>query len=90
MHEFIRVAGTWMIGQVTERVSRSIFYKGVMKSKPVLLFLSLRYSTLKRSDPSISWIEQWCYILERSINIIDPEGWFFRRHDHNVTEEGID
>ena len=39
---FIHISGTQMIGQGTDRLSRGRFYEGVMNSKTMLLFLSLR------------------------------------------------
>ena len=48
---FIHVSGMRMIGQRTDVLSRGSLYKGVMKVKPMLLFLPLGELVLKRSEP---------------------------------------
>ena len=47
---FIHVAGMRIIGHGTDGLSRDSFYKGVMNGKPMLLFMPLRESELKRSE----------------------------------------
>ena len=54
---FIHVSGTRMIGYGTKGLSRGSLYEGVMNGKLVLLFLPLRDSVLKRSEPLGRWIE---------------------------------
>ena len=80
---FVHVSGTGMIGQGTDGLSRSSLYEEVMNGKPMLSFLPLRESALKRYDPLGGWIEQWDSELGRSVEILDPEGWFGRGHEND-------
>ena len=61
-----------------------------MNRKPMLSFMPLRESALKRSDPLGRWIYQCYSEIGRSIDTLDPEGWFVRGHDHGRGEENID
>ena len=65
-------------------------YKGVMNGKPMLLFLSLGESVLKRLDKLGRLIYQWDYNLGRSVETLDPEGWVVRGRGHGRGEESID
>ena len=69
---FIHVDGTWMIGQITDGLSRGSFYEGVMNSKHMLSFLPLGEYELKRLEPLGRWIEQWASEIGRYVETLDP------------------
>ena len=87
---FIHVSSTRMIGQVIDRLSRGSLYRGVINGKPMLLFLSLGESVLKRLEKLGRLIYQWDYNLGRSVETLDPEGWVVRGRGHGRGEESID
>ena len=69
---FIHVSETQIIGQGTDGFSRVSFYEGVMNVKPILSFLPLGDSVLKRSNKLGVWIYQWASDLGTSVDNLDP------------------
>ena len=86
---FIHVAGTLIIVQETDGLSRGSLYEVVMNGKPTLLFLPLKESALNRSDPLRRWIYHWDSEIGRSVETLDPEGWFVRGHEYDGGEDNI-
>ena len=52
----IHVAGTRMIAQGTDGLSRGEMYEGVMNSQSMLSFVPLHLSALARSPALVEWI----------------------------------
>ena len=88
--KFIHIYVTRVIGHGTYGLSVRSLYMGVMNSKPIISFLPLGQSALKRFNTLLKCIDQWSSELGRSIETLDPEGWFFIGHDHDRGEYNID
>ena len=84
---FIHVAGTRMIHQGTDSLSRGITHEGAMKGDEMLDFVPLRLSALERLPKLKDWIKE---ILMPSrgeaIDFLDHKGWFERGRDILVGE----
>jgi hypothetical protein len=79
---FIHVAGTRMIAQGTDGLSRGEMYEGVMNGKAMLTFVPLHQSAVERSPALKDWIESWAsQVRDEPLEFLDPEGWFERGHD---------
>jgi hypothetical protein len=55
----LHVAGTRMISQVTDGLSRGLFSGGVLAGKSMLSFVPLRFSATDRSRSIIPWVISW-------------------------------
>ena len=79
--QFIHVAGTRMIKQGSDGLSRGDLYEGVMSGKPMLHYIPLADSALDRSPKLLPWIRGWFSGFETDLEVLDKEGWFERGHD---------
>jgi len=81
--EIIHVAGTRMIAQGTDGLSRGDMYEGVMSGSSMLSFIPLHLTASERSPQVIDWVKSWASEDgKRSVEVLSPEGWFTRGHDH--------
>ena len=80
----IHVAGTRMIEQGSDGLSRGNFTEGSMKSGGILDYVPLAESAIDRSPGLLPWIRKW--VLDDNLEILDPIGWFERGHD--LVQEG--
>jgi len=81
--EIIHVAGTRMIEQGTDGLSKGQMYEGVMSGSSMLSFISLHLTASKRSPQVIDWVKSWASDDgKRSVEVLSPEGWFTRGRDH--------
>jgi hypothetical protein len=71
----IHVAGTRMIAQGTDGMSRGDHGSGVMAGMPMLSFVPLNLSALDRSEHLLPWIQSWSQD-ERSLEVLRPEDWY--------------
>jgi hypothetical protein len=71
----IHVAGTRMIWQGTDGLSRGDRTAGVMAGESMLSFVPLHLSAVERSGGVLPWLKLWCTI-ENGMNLIQLE------HDH--------
>ena len=79
---FIHVAGTRMIAQGTDGLSRGEMYEGVMNGQPMLSFVPLHIGAVDRSPALLDWINSWAKeVRNEDLILLDPEGWFERGHD---------
>jgi hypothetical protein len=74
----IHVAGTRMISQGTDGLSRGDLTEGVLAGIPMLSFIPLHLSPLQRSPLLLDWIREWCPM--RNINPLTPEQWYEKGH----------
>mmetsp|Transcript_39960 Transcript_39960/g.56309 ORF Transcript_39960/g.56309 Transcript_39960/m.56309 type:complete len:432 (+) Transcript_39960:3-1298(+) len=84
----IHCAGTRMIAQGTDGVSRGCLLDGVMAGKPFLSFVPLHKSALERSPDLEDWISSWA---GGDPEFLQPIDWFRRGHDMDggkLDEEG--
>jgi hypothetical protein len=73
----IHVAGTRMIGQGSDGLSRGDFTEGVMSGKSMISYVPLDKSAMDR-DPALEpWVKSWS---GSHAIVLSPEDWFDRGH----------
>jgi hypothetical protein len=72
------VAGTRMIVQGTDGISRGKTNEGVMAGEEILSFIPTHQSAPKRTDGIVEWIKSW--LGDESI-LLSPMDWYGRGHD---------
>ena len=79
---FVHIAGTRMIVQGTDGISRGDFNTGVMQGESMLSFVPIHLSALEREQNLRPWLEQ-VLIPTRNEDIVflDYAGWYERGHD---------
>ena len=75
----IHVAGTRMIEQGSDGLSRGNFTEGSMRGESILNFIPLSESALERSEGLEPWLRSWTGASD--LEFLDPVGWFERGHD---------
>jgi hypothetical protein len=75
------VAGTRMIAQGADGLSRGNLNVGVMAGKSMLSFVPLHQDALSRSPKLKGWIEDWMGGSKSNIEWLKPKDWFDRGHD---------
>ena len=79
---FIHVAGTRMIDQGSDGLSRGNLTEGVMGGKSMEFFVPIHLGAIERSPKILQWIESWAREDKRSSwQVLCPEDWFDRGHD---------
>ena len=80
---FIHVAGTRMIAQGTDGLSRGDLGEGIMNGGSMLSYIPLHLNALERSPELKQWIVSWLLPNDRGeeITFLNYEGWFERGHD---------
>jgi hypothetical protein len=82
----IHVAGTRMIEQGTDGLSRGNLGEGVMKGAPITSFIPLHLTALERKkDDLFEWISNWAQLENDplgGVELLSPSDWFGRGHDH--------
>jgi len=76
----IHVAGTRMIAQGTDGLSRGDTGEGVMKGQTMLSFVPLHLSCLTRSAKLQDWLTS-TFGGKESLEFLSEDGWFHRGHD---------
>eukprot|EP00980_Cylindrotheca_fusiformis_P022018 scaffold8903_cov106-Cylindrotheca_fusiformis.AAC.3 len=79
----VHCAGTRMIAQGTDGLSRGGLNEGVMAGKPMSSFLPLHLDAFERSPPLKDWVKSWA---GPDAVFLSPDDWFFRGHDLIPTE----
>ncbi len=74
----IHVAGTRMIQQGTDGLSRGDTTEGVMQGSPMLSFIPLHLNSIQRSASVLSWVQTWCPVED--ISPLSPEDWYEQGH----------
>ena len=81
----IHVAGTRMMAQGTDGLSRGNMLDGVMKGKNMLTFIPLDKSALDVQDNLLDWIKNWV-TSDKEVSVLSPADWFEKGHDiHGYT-----
>ena len=75
---FIHVAGTRMIAQGSDGLSRGNVSEGVMRGTPMDSFIPLNEGAIQRSPQLLEWIKSW---VSEELEVLTPKGWFLRGHD---------
>ena len=91
LHIF-HVAGTRMIAQGTDGVSRGYLALGVMAGEAMTAFIPIHLSAVDRSpDLLVDWVKSWC---GPDAMLLTPMDWFGEGHDISGwdvdAESGID
>jgi hypothetical protein len=81
------VAGTRMIEQGTDGVSRGFLGGGVMAGEAMTSFIPIHLGALERHPPVSSWIRSWS---TDSLIELSPRNWFEEGHDIQGWTEGQD
>ena len=77
----IHVAGTRMIKQGTDALSRGCLSEGVMSGKAMIDFVPLNETALERSSTVLHWVRDW--VEDPTLQALKPGGWFFEGHGLN-------
>jgi hypothetical protein len=77
------VAGTRMIAQGTDGVSRGFLGEGIMSGELMLSFIPIHLSATDRSPSLLQWITDW---TDPSIIHLKPIDWFDVGHDFDGWE----
>ena len=89
--EIVHVAGTRMIEQGTDGLSRGDMYEGVMAGRSMLSFVPLHKSAGERSPEIIPWVQSWASGCRGEVaELLTPSGWYTRGHDHKGCRRNID
>jgi hypothetical protein len=87
MLHVVHVAGTRMIWQGTDGLSRGDRNAGVMAGESMLSFIPLHKSATERSSQIVPWIEKW-YTPNtdqgRALWFLQPEDWFGNHEQKGV------
>ena len=87
---FIHVAGTRMIEQGSDGLSRGDMHEGIMSGKSMLDFVPLHLSVCSIHRELKDWLEGWMTQLGNPVEFLTPEGWFERGHDVNGSTTNSD
>ena len=75
MLHVIHVAGTRMIGQGSDGLSRGNLTEGVMMGRSMMSYVPLSKSALERSEGLEDWIRSWA---GTTLETLTPDDWFLR------------
>ena len=79
---FIHVAGTRMIDQGADGLSRGNLTEGVMGGKSMEFFVPIHLGAIERSPEILPWIKSWAKTEVKSDwLLLSPEHWFDRGRD---------
>ena len=75
---FIHVAGTRMIAQGSDGLSRGNLSEGVMRGAVMDLFIPLNETAFERSATLKDWLKFW---VSGDLEFLEPKDWFVQGHD---------
>lgn len=85
----VHVAGTRMIAQGTDGLSRGVFLEGVMAGRDMLAFVPLAEGATMRQPKLIEYVQEWVgAALHTKANILKVEEWFQEGHGISGGEKG--
>ena len=89
--QVIHVAGTRMIKQGTDGLSRGDLLEGVLKGKAMLSFVPLHLGA-NDVEPSLkAWVNSWASKLgKQNVEWLEAEDWFDRGHDIQGFRKNVD
>ncbi len=87
----VHVAGTRMIAQGADGLSRGNLTEGVMGGWDMGDFVPLHLNAMERSASLESWIRSWFDAGRKTKSeLLEPEGWFERGHDIIGGDKNVD
>ena len=87
------VAGTRMIRQGSDGLSRGNLTEGVMAGQQITDFIPIHKNALERSDMLAGWLKSWGEAKGEKLEFLEPEDWFVRGHDivgYSTNIDGLD
>jgi hypothetical protein len=72
----VHVAGTRMIAQGTDGLSRGIFLEGVMRGEDMLAFVDLSQTAVERYPDVLEFVKSWVSPISGESRVLEPEEWF--------------
>ncbi len=72
----VYVAGTRMIAQGTDGLSRGIFLEGVVRGKDMLAFMDLSLPAVERYPGVLKFVKSWVSPILGESKVLKPEEWF--------------
>ncbi len=84
----IHVAGTRMIAQGTDGLSRGSLTEGIFSSQPMTLYIPLHLSVLDCSPSLLPWVQSWA--PDPTITPLQPEEWFTLGHGYRGFIRNLD
>ena len=75
---FVHVAGTRMIAQGTDGLSRGMLLEGVLTGQPMLSYIELARNAVERYPPLLEFIRSWTD--DQNLSPLEPEEWFVEAH----------
>jgi hypothetical protein len=75
MIHLVHVAGTRMIWQGTDGLSRGDRNAGVMAGASMLSFVPLHLSALERSEKILPWVKLWCTMDNQILRQLEHDDW---------------
>jgi hypothetical protein len=72
------VAGTRMIAEGGDGVSRGLLNEGVMAGEDILSFIPLHQSAVERSTTFLPWLQTW---IPQQVEVLTPMDWYELGHD---------
>ena len=78
--QVIHAAGTRMIAQGTDGLSRGDMCEGVMMGQSMLAYIPLHLNALERQPAILIWVRDW--VGQPSLTPLTPEEWYDKGHGH--------
>jgi hypothetical protein len=72
----VHVAGTRMIAQGTDGLSRGIMLEGIVQGKDTLSFVDLSKTATEQHRGVLDYVKTWLDSSVGSSKLLNPEGWF--------------
>ena len=76
----VHVAGTWMIEQGTDGLSRGALLEGVMAGRDMLLFVDLALTAIQRHQPLLGFVKSWWDHSADQLVVLRADQWFKEGH----------
>jgi hypothetical protein len=76
----VHVAGTRMIAQGTDGLSRGIFLEGVVRGEDMLSFVDLSRTATERHPGVLDFVKSWVAPILGDCTVLVPEEWFREGH----------
>jgi hypothetical protein len=83
----IHVAGTRMIAQGSDGISRGDLTEGVMTGDSMFDYIPLHLGAIQRSQKVLEWIHSWTH---GEGDLLSPEDWYFRGQNITGGERNCD
>jgi hypothetical protein len=79
----VHIAGTRMIAQGTDGLSRGILLEGVVRGKDMLSFVNIARTALERHPGLLDYVKSWVDPVLGTSKVLTTEEWF--QEGHGIT-----